>query len=124
MTGPDARLERPVPARPRHLLDPADLHAHHVRSQGSRESLTRVQTWVMSVLAVTTILHLALGAAAVALFAPADRLDARIGANVMAGVIGVLAVAVGFMIHRRSPLTGWLVLGLLPGLVGAWFTFR
>ena len=62
--------------------------------------------------------------AAVALFAPADRLDARIGANVMAAIIGVLAVAVGFMIHRRSPLTPWLALGLLPGLVGAYFTFR
>ncbi|GAB3664416.1 hypothetical protein GCM10027596_28750 [Nocardioides korecus] len=124
MTGDDARLETVAPRRPRHLLDPADLHAHHVRSQGSRESLTRVQTWVMSVLAVTTILHLALGAAAVGYFAPVGRLDARVGANVMAGVIGVLAVAVGFMIHRRSPVTVWLVVGLLPGLLGAWFTFR
>jgi hypothetical protein len=115
---------KPPVRRPRHLLDPADLHASHQRSQGSSESLTRVQRWIVSVLAVTTILHLAGGVALVAIFVDDSRLDARIGLNVIAGVIGVLAVASGLLIHGKRPLSPWLLLGLVPGLVGAWFTFR
>ena len=79
---------------------------------------------MFSVLAVTTILHLAGGVALVAVFVDDSRLDARIGLNVIASVIGVLAVAAGLLIHGRRPLSCWLLLGLLPGLVGAWFTFR
>lgn len=109
--------------RPRHLLDPDDLHRSHQRSQSSTESLTRVQRWVMSVLAVTTILHLAGGTAVVAVFADEDRMDARVGLNVIAAVIGALSVATGLMIHGKRPLSPWLLLGLLPGLIGAWFTF-
>jgi hypothetical protein len=38
-------------------------------------------------------------------------------------VIGVIAVATGLIIHGKRPLSWWLLLGLVPGLVGAWFTF-
>jgi hypothetical protein len=113
----------PPVRRPRHLLDPNDLQRSHQRSQGSSESLTKVQRWVISVLAVTTILHLAGGVALVAIFVDDDRLDARIGLNIIAAVIGVLAVAAGLVIHGKRPLSPWLLLGLVPGLVGAWFTF-
>jgi hypothetical protein len=115
----------PVPPvrRPRHLLDPNDLHRSHQRSQGSSESLTKVQRWVISALAVTTILHLAGGVALVAIFVDDSRLDARIGLNIISAVIGVLAVAAGLLIHGKRPLSWWLLLGLIPGLVGAWFTF-
>jgi hypothetical protein len=109
--------------RPRHLLDPEDLHGSHQRSQGTAESLGRVQMWVMSVLAVTTIEHLAGGVALVAVFTNDARVGARIGLNVITVVIGCLAVAAGLMIHKRSPLSWWLLLGLLPGVIGAWFTF-
>lgn len=115
--------ERHQPHRPRHLLDPEDLHGSHQRSQGTAESLSRVQMWVMSVLVVTTLEHFAAGVAAVAMFTGGARLDARIGLNVIAAAIGCLAVAAGLMIHRRSPLSWWLLLGLAPGLIGAWFTF-
>ena len=120
--------ERPTggaPARrPRHLLDPSDVAGSHQRSQGDMASLTRVQTWVTSILVVTTILHLAGGAAVAGVYSDPDRPDARVGLNAMAAVIGVMAVVVGRLIHRRSPLSWWLLLGLLPGLVGAWLTFR
>lgn len=109
--------------RPRHLLDPEDLHRSHQRSQGSAESLSRVQRWVISVLAVSTILHLSGGVALLGVFMDEDRLDARIGLNVIAGVIGVVAVVTGRLIHGRTPVSWWLLLGLVPMLVGLWFTF-
>ena len=109
--------------RPRHLLDPDDLQRHHQRSQGTSQSLTQVQQWVISFLAVTTILHLAGGVAVVAVFMEENRLDARIGLNAIVGVIGVIAVAAGLLIHRKNPLSPWLLLGLAPMLVSLWFTF-
>jgi hypothetical protein len=106
--------------RPRHLLDPSDLHRSHRSSQSSSESLTNVQRWVMSVLAVTTILHLAAGLVVAAVFMDESRLGSRVGLIVIAGIIGMLAVATGRMIHAKSPITPWLLLGLAPALVGLW----
>ena len=114
--------EGPV-RRPRHLLDPNDVRGSHQRSQGTKESLGNVQKWVMSALAVTTIGHLAGGVAILAMSMDDAGLDARIGLNVVAAFIGVVAVASGLMIHGRKPLSWWLLLGLVPGIVGAWFTF-
>ena len=108
-----------APRRPRHLLDPADLRGSHLRSQSSLHSLTRVQRWVMSVLLVTTILHLSAGMAIASVVADRARLDARIGLNVLAAVTGVVAVVVGRLIHQRRPLSTWLLLGVVPGVVGA-----
>lgn len=109
--------------RPRHLLDPdaprppRDLVAERTR-------LTHVQQWVLSALAVTTILHMSGGLVLAAMFLPEERgSGAQVGLNVIAGAFGVMAVAVALAIHRRSPLSPWLVLGVLPGLLGAWLTF-
>ncbi len=113
------RSEPPV-RRARHLLDPDDLRPQS--SDGM--SLTQVQKWVMSVLAVSTILHLGIGVAVAAVLTDASRLDARIGFNIIASVFGLLAVAIGRFIHGRSLVTPWLLVGLLPGVVGAFFTFR
>ncbi len=110
----------PQPPRRRHLLDPADLGRPRDLA-AERHSLTRVQQWVMSVLAVTTILHLSAGLVLAARFLPEERgLDARIGLDVIAAIFGVLAVAAGLAIHRRSVLSPWLLLGVLPGVVGVW----
>lgn len=114
MTSPTEQPGR----RPRHLLDPDDLRGSHLGSQSSQESLTRVQRWVMSVLAVTTILHLAAGLVVAAVFMDPARLDARVGLIVIAGVIGVIAAATGRLIHQQPPLSPWLLLGLVPGLIG------
>ena len=117
------RLEDPV-RRSRHLLDPGNLQHSHRRSQSSTASLGRVQRWVMSVLAVTTILHLAAGLSVAAYFMDASRPGARVGLNVIACVIGVLAVVVGRLVHRKSPVSTWLLVGLLPGLVGLGLVLR
>ena len=114
----------PPVRRPRHLLDPNDLQRSHQRSQSSQESLSNVQRWVMSVLAVTTILHLSAGLAIAAVFMDDAKVDARVGLNVIAAIIGVLAVSAARLIHQKSLLSPWLLLGVVPGLVGLFFTFR
>jgi hypothetical protein len=111
------------PRRPRHLLDPNDVRGSHARSVGTPQQLSNVQRWVMSILVVTTILHFSGGLAIAAMVVDQDRLDARVGLNVLAAVTGVLAVAAGRAIHRKQVLSAWLVLGLVPALVGAALTF-
>jgi hypothetical protein len=76
----------------------------------------------MSVLAATTILHFAAGLVVAAVFLEDSRSGARIGLIVIAGIIGMLAVATGRLIHAKSPITPWLLLGLIPALVGLWLT--
>jgi hypothetical protein len=111
------------PRRPRHLLDPADLRGSHQRSIGTAKALTNVQRWVMSVLVVTTILHFSAGIAVAAVLIDDHRADAQIGLNALAAVTGVLAIAAGRAIHGKRLLSPWLLLGLLPGVVGAVLTF-
>ena len=89
-----------------------------------RRSLTSVQQWVMSVLVVTTVAHLAVGVMIASFFVPDDQLSGKIGLNVIAAAFGVLGLAAGFAIHKRNPITPWLLLGLVPGLVGIWLTLR
>lgn len=109
--------------RRRHLLDPADLRGSHQRSIGSPKALTSVQRWVMSVLAVTTILHFSAGIALAAILMDDNRVDARVALTLLAAVTGVLGVAAGLAIHGKRPLSPWLLLGLVPGIVGAVLTF-
>lgn len=84
-------------------------------------SMTSVQRWVMSVLAVTTIGHLSAGLVVAAVFLDTTRPGAQVGVDLIAGVIGVLGVAAGFLIHQKSPLQPWLVLGLVPAAIGLYF---
>lgn len=110
----------PTPPRRKHLMDPDA--PRRPPTPASAERLTRVQRWVMSTLAVTTVLHLAAGLVLAALFLPDPRLSSQVGLNVIAAAFGVLAVAAGLAIHGRSVLSPWLALGLLPGALGLWLT--
>ena len=83
-----------------------------------------MQRWVMSVLAVTTILHLAAGLTLAAVFMDEARQGSRIGLTVIAAVIGMLAIVAGRLVHGKSALSAWLLLGLVPGLVGLWIILR
>ena len=82
-------------------------------------SLTTVQRWIMSSLAVTTILHLAGGLVLAAKYV--DVHSSKVGLLVISAAFGVLAFAAGVVIHGRSPLHPLLLLGLVPALVGAWW---
>jgi hypothetical protein len=114
--------QRPLPPtqprRPRHLMDPDNLQ----RPQASAMSLTTVQQWVLSVLAVTTILHLSAGLVVAAMASPDSRSDAQIGLNILAGVTAVGAVAAGLGIHGRNPLSWWLLAGVLVTPIGLYLT--
>lgn len=85
--------------------------------------VTQVQRWILSVLAVTTILHLAAGLIIAATSLDDAQTDGRVGLNVIAGLISVGAVAAYRGIHQKSVLSPWLALGILPCLVGLWITF-
>jgi hypothetical protein len=101
-------------------MDPANPQRPSLESR----EITRVQQWVLSVLVATTILHLAGGLAVAGAFADGSRAGAGVGLNVLAGVCGVGAVLAARLIHRRPPLSWWLLPGLLPGLVGLWFVLH
>ncbi|HEY0905530.1 MAG TPA: hypothetical protein VGE14_16740 [Marmoricola sp.] len=119
MSTPDAGQ----PRRARHLMDP-NAPRRPRNLQQERKDLTRVQQWVMSTLFVTTILHLAAGLVIAAMFLDERGTGAQVGLCVIAGAFGVIAVAAGFAIHRKSPLTPWLLVGTLPTLVGVWLVLR
>lgn len=111
-----------VPPRlPRHLMDPNNPRP----APGRRDmSLTQVQRWVMSSLALTTILHFAGGLVVAAIFLEDSRTDGRLALNLLAGAVGVMAVAAARLIHQKPALSPWLLLGLLPAPLGLWLTFQ
>jgi uncharacterized membrane protein YfcA len=112
-----------APKRPRHLMDPNNLTPQVRRTSGSM-SIDTVQKWVLSVLAAATIAHLGFGLVVAAMYVDDSRTDARIGLNVLAAAFCVLAVVVFRAIHQLKPVSVWLLLGVLPGIIGLWLTFR
>ena len=108
------------PARPavrKHLMTPGQPRPMNREPM----SLGRVQRWVLSTLAATTILHLSAGLVVAAAYA--DRLDARIGLLVIATAFGVIAMLAALTIHKQRLLSPWLLLGAAPAAVGAFFAF-
>jgi hypothetical protein len=86
--------------------------------QVNDHALTQVQRWVVSVLAVTTILHLSVGLVIGALFLDENAVVSRVGVCIIGGLFGVVAAGVGRLIHQKPIASWWLALGFLPGLVG------
>jgi hypothetical protein len=116
--------EQPVRKRPRHLMDPDNPRREVLKPTGPGVlSLEPVQKWVLSVLAATTIGHVAGGVVIAALTIEASRPDARVGLNILAGAFGVISVAVFRLIHEKPLASAWLLLGVVPTLVGLWLTF-
>lgn len=104
------------PAARKHLMTPGQP-----RPRQRSTSITAVQRWVMSTLTAITILHMAAGLVLAAYFS--DRRDAQIGLLVIGAAFGVLAFVAALLIHRRNPLSLWLLPGLLPAVVGAVLIF-
>ena len=117
---------QPAPRkRPRHLMDPNNPRREVVRSTGTNAmNLEPVQKWVLSVLAFTTIIHLSVGIVIAALYLGDPTPGAQVGLNVIAAAFGVIAVAVFRGIHQWAFLSPWLLLGLVPGIVGVVLVLR
>ena len=117
-------MTEPQPRRARHLMDPNAPRRTREEHESEQRSLTHVQRWVMSVLAVTTLFHLQVGLILAALFLDDPRPGAEIGLCLIAGAFGVISVALALLIHGRRPLTPWLLVGLVPAAVGIWLVTR
>ena len=106
-----------------HLLDLDAPRRVVADPEKDARDLARVQRWVMSTLAVTTILHLVVGLVVAAVMLDGAPDSSRIGLTVIAGIFGSLAVAAGLAIHGKRILSPWLLLGLVPTAIGLWLTF-
>lgn len=117
-----------VPARRQekgrgHLLD-LDAPRRVIQDpEKDARDLARVQRWVMSTLAVTTILHLVVGLVVAAVMLDDAPDTSKIGLTVIAGIFGSMAVATGLAIHGKRIVSPWLLLGVVPTAVGLWLTF-
>ncbi|MFC7505440.1 hypothetical protein ACOACQ_17005 [Nocardioides sp. CPCC 206347] len=98
------------PNAPRKAPDPKDL-----------ERLARVQRRVVSVLAITTVLHLSAGLVIAARHVGEDRLDAQLTLLAIATIFMVGGIGATLVINHRKWLSPWLLVGLVPGLVGLWW---
>jgi hypothetical protein len=117
-----------VPARRQekgrgHLLD-LDAPRRVIQDpEKDARDLARVQRWVMSTLAVTTILHLVVGLVVAAVMLDDAPDTSKIGLTVIAGIFCAMAVATGLAIHGKRIASPWLLLGVIPTAVGLWLTF-
>ena len=75
----------------------------------------------MSVLAVTTILHLSGGMVVAAAMLDDSPTSSKVGLSVIAGIFAAMAVATGRAIHGARVLSPWLLLGLAPTAIGLRF---
>jgi hypothetical protein len=121
MSDPRTPARPDAPRRPRHLMDPDDPRPPQRRP--SSMNIDRVQKWVLSSLAVTTILHLVVGLVLAALTVDGARAGAREGLLVIAGIFGVLAIVAARAIHQKPLFSWWWALGPIPALVGAYFVY-
>ena len=86
-------------------------------------SIGQVQKWVMSVLAVSTVLHMSGALVIFSISIDEAHQTSRVGLLVSAGIFGILAIMLGRLIHQASVLTPWVVLGLIPMGIGFWWIF-
>lgn len=106
-------------------MDPDNPRREVISSTGSGTmNLEPVQKWVLSVLAAATLGHLAAGLVIAAMYVDPDRAGARVGLNIVAAAFAVLGVLAFRAIHQKKLLSPWLLLGLVPLVVGLWLSFR
>jgi hypothetical protein len=83
--------------------------------------ITKVQQWVASALLLVIGLTPAVALAWVSLLMDLEEgaRDRAVGLWVFSSVWGVATMAGVLLIHRRSPLSPWLLLGVIPAAVVA-----
>jgi predicted neutral ceramidase superfamily lipid hydrolase len=97
--------------------DPARQHTEE-------RSLDFVQRMILSALIVVVMGTLSAGLAAYLVLRPDELpLGSRIMLWVMTGLIGLVTAGVILVVNRRRPYAPWVLLGLLPMAVSAWWIF-
>lgn len=107
------------PRRARHLMVPGQPPP---RPTGGM-TITTVQRWVLSSLALITIEHLAGAIVLAAVFTDESKPGSRIGLLLVATGFALVGVVAARLIHQTRPLSPWLACALIPGAVGAWLCF-
>ena len=107
----------PPPDRPPRPV----FRSHPSKRRGMK--IETVQRWVFAVI----LIHIG-GSPTVALAAYAPHLEntkhsSGVGLWVMSGVVGLATTAGVLLIHQRSLLSPWLIVGLLPMIVSALYVF-
>ena len=116
----DSSTSAQPPKQRKHLMTPGQPRPP---SRPSSMSTAQVQKWVVTVLTIAVLGHLAEALVIFALMAPEDHPSSRIGLLVIAGVVGLLAAGGVRAIHRRRIPSLWLLLGLTPAVVGAYLAY-
>ena len=110
---------RPPPRPRKHLMTPGQP-ARSAPPRGAM-SIGTVQKWILSGLAVTTIMHMSAGLVLAARYV--EVRSSSIGLLVISGAFGLMAMAAGLLIHGKSLVNPLMLIGLLPPLLGAWWIF-
>ncbi len=98
------------PDAPRKVADPKDL-----------ERLHRVQRRVVSVLIITTLIHLTIGLILAADAISDDKRGAQLGLILLGSAFHVVGVAAVRGINRKPIPTWWMLTGLVPVALGVWW---
>lgn len=87
-------------------------------SNGTAMTTVQVQRWVISII-VCAVSIFPIGAliATSVVMGQDSQTGTAVGLCVMAVIIGVLAVGAARLIHRVNPLSGYITVGAIPGLV-------
>jgi hypothetical protein len=98
------------PDAPRKAADPKDL-----------ERLHRVQRRVVSVLVITTLIHLTIGLILAADAVSDDKRYAQVILIILGAAFYLVGVAAVRAINKKPLATWWMLTGLLPVAAGLWW---
>ena len=92
--------------------------------QTEERSLDFVQRMVISALIIVVFgLFAAVLAAYIAFYPEESSPSSTIGLWAMSGIFGLATAAAVLVVNRRRPYSPWVVLGLLPMVVAAFWVF-
>lgn len=109
-SSPPRRRHLMDPNAPRKATDPKDL-----------ERLHRVQRRVVSVLIITTLIHLTVGLVLAADAIDDDRRYAQVILILIGAAFYVLGIAAVSAINKKPLLSWWMLTGLVPVAAGLWW---
>lgn len=111
--------QEPAPEQPR----PTERRMARRRRTPRPMNIETVQRWVVSAVVFHVGTVPAVTLAVYSIGVAATDFGRGVGLWFMSGVIGVLTAAGILAIHRRKPLSPWLLLGILPAVVTAFYIF-